>query len=347
MKKRLLTAVFAVCFILQLVSCSEGAKPLPPSTYVNEDYHFSFTRPGEFSSVELVESEENSDECDIFFKDPDTDRMIVLSCKFNPEDDFYSYMTSSRFDKNKITCVNQNTFIYDDRSSSSPSYSLISATKRMIFTAKYEMEGSASREDIAICDAMAFEFDVYANTPKLDPMLSGTVYLYEDMFSLKIPANAEYKLLPEQEAVTPDTSTDTSDGEEDTHVPSPYTSVTVKNRHYTAKYSLSSPNDAALSPEKITEETAKAVTADEITEFSDTLISGVTLKKAELLSSEEGDYIYVPFACVYGNGASYGAYIMGYSHTGVFYKYVYACQNSAPEGESDRFKGMLESAVFE
>ncbi len=347
MKKRLLTAVFTVCFILQLVSCSRGVTALPPSTYTNEDYHFSFTRPGEFSAVELVENEENTNECDIFFKDPDTDRTIVLSCKFNPEDDFYSYMTSSRFDKSKITCVNQNTFIYDDRSSSSPSYSLISATKRMIFTAKYEMEGSASREDIAVCDAMAFEFDIYANTPKLDPMLSDTIYLYEDTFSLKIPANAEYKLLPEQEITPPDTSADTSTDEEDTHIPSPYTSVTVKNKYYTAKYLLSSPSDAPLSSEKITEETAKAVMSDEIAGFSDTLISGVTLKKAELLSSEEGDYIYVPFTCVYGNGVSYGAYIMGYSHTGVFYKYVYACTNNAPTGESDRFKGMLESAVFE
>lgn len=349
MKKRLLTVAFAVCFIIQFVSCGRSTQELAPLTYVNEDYHFSFTRPGEFSSVELIENEEDNDECDIFFKDPDTDREIVLSCKFNPEESFYAYMTSSRFDKDKITCVNQNTFIYDDRDSKKPSYSLISATKRMIFTAEYEFDKDSAEDEAGICEIMAFEFDIYANTPKLDPMLSDPIYLYNDTFSVKIPANAQYTLLPEQEPTAPETEdTEESETDEDeTPLPSPYTAVIVKNRYYAAKYSLSSSSDALISADDVTEDTAKAVSTSEIETFFDTLVSGVVIQKAELLSSEEGAYIFIPFNCTYGNSASYGAYVMGYSHTGTFYNYAYVCTNDAPSGESDRFKGMLESAIFE
>lgn len=329
--------------MLPLVSCQMQRQAAGVSVYTNEDYHFRFTRPSVFSAVELVENEEDDDECDIFFKDPEGGRVITLSCKFNPNDNFYEYATENGFDKDKITSVNQNTFIYDDRESNEPSYYLISATKRMIFKAEYKYTDKDSADDKAVCDSLSFEFDIYANTPKKNPLLSDKIYLLSDKFSIRIPANVSCKLLPEQEN---EPSVETDENGEEIHVPSPYTSVTASGKYYTASVITSPSETAFLKLSDVTEQMALVIDSKHITEVSDDLVSNLSLSKGELLSSAEGNYIFIPFTCVYNGNEGYGAYAAGYTQSGYFYEYTYACSNNAPDGEAEQFRQMLGSISF-
>ncbi len=329
--------------MLPITSCQIKRQVTGVSVYTNEDYHFKFTRPAVFSAVELVENPEDDDECDIFFKDIEGGRVITLSCKFNPNDNFYEYATENGFDKDKITSVNQNTFIYDDRENSEPAYYLISATKRMIFKAEYKYSDKDSADDIAVCDSLAFEFDIYANTPKKNPLLSSEIYLYEDNFSLRIPANASYKLSPEQEN---EPTAETDENGEEIHTPSPYTSVTAENKYYTASYNISPSETAFLKLSDITEQMALVIDKEHIAEVSGGLVSELSLSKGELLTCAEGNYIFIPFNCTYNGKACYGAYAAGYSQSGYFYEYVYACANDTPSGEAEQFRQMLQSTSF-
>ncbi len=344
MLKKISCILLSLCFVLSLASCSIRRQTTGVSVYTHDEYHFSFTRPADFSEVETVENEENSDECDIFFKDPETDRVITLSCKFNPNENFYEYATQNNFDKNKITCVNQNTFIYDERDSVTPSYSLISATKRMIFKAEYKYSDKESTVDRDVCDSLAFEFDVYANTPKQNPLLSDKIYLYQDKFSVKIPANADYKLSPEEEQ---NSSAAADDSDDETHIPSPYTDITAIGKHYTASYKLAPSEKAFLKLGDITAQTALVIEKTHITEVSGGLITDLSLSKGQLLTCSQGNYIFIPFTCMYNGNASYGAYAAGYSSEGYFYEYTYACTNNAPDGETEQFTQMLQSVTFE
>ena len=344
MLKKLLCILLIVCSAIPLASCSSGKAPTGTSVYTHEGYHFRFTRPAVFSEVELIENEEDDDECDIFFKDPVNGRVITLSCKFNPNDNFYEYATENGFDKDKITSVNQNTFIYDDRNSSEPSYYLISATKRMIFKAEYKYTDKESAEDRSVCDSLEFEFDLYANTPKKNPLLSDKIYLYEDKFSLQVPANISYKLLPEQEN---EPSVETNEKGEEIHKASPYTSVTASGKYYTASYDIAPSEKAFLKLEDITEQMALVIDKEHISEVSDGVIKSLSLSKGELLACSEGNYIFIPFTCIYNGNAGYGAYAAGYSSDGYFYEYAYACANDAPEGETEQFRQMLQSVCFE
>ena len=342
MLKKISCILLSLCFVISLASCSIRKQTTGVAVYTHDEYHFSFTRPAVFSEVESLESEENSDECDFFFKNPENGRVITLSCKFNQYKNFYEYATQSGFDKNKITCVNQNTFIYDDRDSNSPSYSLISATKRMIFKAEYKYSDKQSTADRDVCDSLGFEFDVYANTPKQNPLLSEKIYLYQDKFSVKIPANANYKLSPEQ---VPDNSDIADDSEEE--APSPYTDITATTKHYTASYKIAPSEKAFLKLADITAQMALVIEKAHITEVSGGLITDLTLSKGELLTCSQGNYIFVPFTCTYSKNAGYGAYAAGYSADGYFYEYTYACANDAPDGESEQFRQMLQSVAFE
>ena len=342
MLKKISCILLSLCFVLSLASCSIRRQTTGVSVYTHDEYHFSFTRPSAFSEVEIAESEENSDECDIFFKDPESDRVITLSCKFNPNGNFYNYATQNGFDKSKITCVNQNTFIYDERDSDIPSYSLISATKRMIFKAEYKYSDKENTADRNVCDSLEFEFDIYANTPKQNPLLSEKIYLYQDKFSVKIPANTNYKLSPEQ---VPDNSDIADDSEE--VAPSPYTDITATSKYYTASYKIAPSEKAFLKLADITAQMALVIEKAHITEVSGGLITDLTLSKGELLTCSQGNYIFVPFTCTYNKNAGYGAYAAGYSTDGYFYEYTYACANDAPDGESEQFRQMLQSVTFE
>ena len=330
--------------MMPLVSCQMQRSTSGTSVYTNEDYHFKFTRPAAFSAVELVENEEDADECDIFFKDPEGGRIITLSCKFNPNENFYEYATENGFAKDKITNVNQNTFIYDDRENNEPAYYLISATKRMIFKAEYKYADKDSEDDKAVCDSLKFEFDTYANTPKKNPLLSDKIFLYEDKFSLKVPANTAYKLLPEQES---EPTVETDESGEEIHRASPYTSIVANGKYYTASYDFAPSETAFLKLADITEQMALVIEREHIIEVADGLISDLDLSKGQLLTSAEGNYIFIPFTCTYKGGESYGAYAAGYSSDGYFYEYTYACQNEAPDGEAEQFRQMLQSASFE
>lgn len=349
MFKKIICILLAVCFALPLSSCSTRRQVTGVSVYTHEGYHFSFTRPAVFSDVELIENEEDDDECDIFFRDPEGDRVITLSCKFNPNENFYAYATENGFDKDKITSVNQNTFIYDARDSDNPEYYLISATKRMIFQAEYKYEDKNSTADREVCDSLKFEFDIYANTPKQNPLLSEKIYLFEDKFSIKVPANAVCKLLPEaDEPTSEETAPETAEttGEEE-RVPSAYTSITASGNHYTASYKLASSEEAFLQLGEITEQMALAIESPRITEVSDGMITDISVSKSELLSCAQGNYIFISFTCTYNGNSSYGAYGAGYSASGYFYEYAYACSNDAPSGESEQFRQMLQSVTFE
>jgi hypothetical protein len=121
----------------------------------------------------------------------------------------------------------------------------------------------------------------------------------------------------------------------------------ANGKYYTASYDFAPSETAFLKLADITEQMALVIDREHIIEVADGLISDLDLSKGQLLTSAEGNYIFIPFTCTYKGVESYGAYAAGYSSDGYFYEYTYACQNDTPDGEAEQFMQMLQSASFE
>ena len=205
----------AVCIILVLTSfipcfasCSyiERFTPKKPQTakYENSDYHFTLTYPSYFSEIKEIPSEENGDEYRIELRHGKND-MIVVDISYKTASNLYEFAELSNFDKSKITPLSMsvfpnaiNSFSYDKRvnlSFQKPAFYIYAMTKRMLYTISYEYD-SDNENGSAVCDALAFEFDTYANVPKESQFMSPSYVLAYGYSSVTAPADATVMLYP-------------------------------------------------------------------------------------------------------------------------------------------------------
>lgn len=343
MKKKILSIILAGICIFALTACAgirgnnDGV-----SVYHNEDYHFKFYYPSAFRFTDLIENEEVDDECDITF-DGGKHGEMLLTCRFNKQKNLHDYAKANNFLPENITSVTPSSFIYDMRNADKPYYLIVSATKRMVVTARYEYSDKDDEQKRNFCDSMAFEFTTYANVPRENRFLSDEIYMANGNFSLKIPANATYSLSPAPSGQIPE---DIEKNENTTKYENANcTDIDVLAKYYYAHYRIV---DASLSEfgNPLSTADADKVNASIISSLANNKISDIKITQAKLINpAEDNAYIYVSYTCKYNGKDGYGAYISGYNGK-QFYEYCYVCQNDAPNGEKTQFEDLLSNAEF-
>ncbi len=350
---RKISLLLALLLTLTLFSsCSRKANAeIKCVSYTDDDFHFVLSYPSSFSRPAKEELDEDGDE--VLYTLSANDERITLSCLLNTEQTFYDYIEKKGFEKDKMTFRSPSTFELDRRGDKEPSYLIVAATKRMIYTVEYKYT-SGEREDFEKnCDMLDLEFSLYANVPKDNASLSPDIMLCGGLFSLRVAANCNYTLTPTLDpipykTVEVETEEDGKTVKKDISVvdTEKYSGILAYNDGYMISARAYTASDAPASAEAVKSGGHKAST-ERINEMLDGKVTTLTLtNEGECRQNNGKTYIITDFVCKYGKAESCGSYLIGYAENGACFEYAYLICQRTGEGESTEYHDMIASASF-
>ena len=348
--RRILIIILTVTAVLtSFVSCSRlnrfrGEAPVI-SKYVNEDYHFTLTRPSAFSEIVETPSEENADEYHIDLKKSETD-LISIDIVYKKAQDLNEFAELYCPDKSRIIPLGTNHFAYDQRECPSyqkPAYYIYASTKRMLYIIKYEYEhGDENADDVV--DSLTFEFDIYANLPKDNAFLSPPYYFASSRMWICVPADATVKFYP-----NPDTVPQVYVDEETGKVIRPLVSLYQQLIATADKYMLSAgmPFTSRYTAEALDAEGIDGQLTETIKEITDGKVINIKISdKSEKRESEKARYRIMNFSCLYNGNLCSGTVTAGYTTLGKYFEYVYVIADDANEAVFRNYDDMIHSIRF-
>lgn len=345
-RKRILSLLLAAVAVLPaLVSCSRirGLRRNTPEIlkYVNEEYHFSLTRPSSFSEVVETPSEENDDEYLIELKNGD-DKVISVEIVYKPTDNIFDYAELYCPEKNNIIPLSTNHFAYDQRECPSykkPAYYIFANTKRMLYIVKYEYEHGDKDAD-KVVSSLVFEFDIYANLPKENAFLSPAYLFAASRMSVKIPADASVSFYPDPSSV-PAVYVDEETGK----IVRPNVGDKSKIFAVSGKYFYAASMPLArFSLDQLASDDTDALIPDLIAELSDGKAVNVKLSaKGERKENSLAKYRIINFTCLYNGQAASGSVTVGYTAFGRYFEYIYAASEDMSEAGFTNYNDMIHS----
>ncbi|MBQ1848564.1 MAG: hypothetical protein II135_11205 [Clostridia bacterium] len=345
-RRRILSILLLITAVLPaLVSCSrirELRRKTPETLkYVNEDYHFSLTRPSSFSEIVETPSEENNDEYLIELKNSDG-KVISVEIVYKPTENIYEYAELYCPEKNRITALSSNHFAYDQRECPSyrkPAYYIYANTKRMLYIIKYEFEHGDKEAD-KVVDSLKFEFDIYANLPKENAFLSPAFLFAASRMSVKIPADATVRFYPDPDSV-PAVYVDEETGK----VIRPNVGNKSRIFAFSNKYFYSAAMPAArFTPEQLASDDTDGAVTDLITELSEGKAVNVKIAaKGERKENSLTKYRIINFTCLYNGSPSAGSVTVGYTSFGRYFEYIYASTEDMDEAGFNNYNDMIHS----
>ncbi len=348
-----ITALFSVLLTL-LCSCSltqvfnsETVK----ASYTDDEYKFKITFPSTFSGPDMKYLDEDENEVEYRFTNGED--LILLTCLFNKEKNFYDYITKNGFEKQYIEFKNAHSFIYDKTGTDKPEFKIVMATKKMIYTLDYSSPEIGSEEYMSNLKFVDVDFTEYANVPASNATLSAPISLAEQTLSVQVPADCEYVFTPRLEEIpykTVEVETEENGEkvkkEEQVVDTDKYRGILISNSEYICAFSSPDKESVPFTKENINQDTAAILTVDKATE----MLSGMA---TELISNNDGDfrtndgknYLILTFKCKV-NGAVYdGTYSVGYTESGNYFEYTYA-KGDLDEGEENQFMDVIGSIVY-
>lgn len=349
--------LFAVLMTLQsLCSCSVNRhEEIKSVSYSDDEYHFVLKYPSDFSKPKKEELDEDGDEA--MYTLTSGEEKITLSCLFNTEDSFYDYINDyinkNKYNKNNITFKDASSLVLDCRKEKKPTYYIISATKKMIYTLEYALVGEDKEAYNKKCELLDFEFSLYANVPKDNDSLSEPVSLNNGMFDIRVPANCTYTLTPELDEVPYKTVEveDEVDGEKikkDVEVvdTDKYNGIIAYTDTYVVYAGSYTGQNAPITQENVKNNSLE-LGAEYVTKLLGDKITACKVNDGgEVRENNNKTYIIVNFECSFGKTDCTGTYMIGYAENGACFEYAYLKKPNAPEGEAQQFYDMLSSADF-
>ncbi len=352
-----ITLLLLLTIALQsLCACSAGRdEEIKSVSYVDEEYHFTLKYPSNFSKPNKEELDEDGDEA--MYTLTSGDEKITLSCMFNTEDSFYDYINAytnkNKYNKNNITFKNASSLVLDCREEKKPTYYIISATKRMIYTLEYALVGEATEAYNKKCELLDFEFSLYANVPKDNDSLSDPVTLNNGAFDIRIPANCTYTLTPALDEIPYKTVEveEETDGEKykkeiqivDTDKYNGIFAYTDMYAVYTGSYT----EQNAVAARSEVQNNSIEFDAQRIAELLGGKITACEASDSgEVRENNEKTYVIFNFKCKFGKTDCTGTYMIGYAENGSCFEYAYLKKPKTPTGEAQQLYDMLASADF-
>lgn len=345
-RKRILAILLAAAaFLPMAVSCSriKNLRRTPEIIkYVNDEYHFSLTRPSYFSEIVEEPSEENKDEYRIELKNGEKD-VITVDIIYKKAENIYEYAELYCPEKNRIIPLSSNHFAYDQRECPSykkPAYYIFASTKRMLYIVKYEYEHGDENAS-KVVDSLKFEFDIYANLPKENAFLSPVYTLALGRLSIKMPADAYVKLYPNPDSV-PEIRIDEETGK----VIRPTVTAYTRILGISEKYFLSAnvPFTDRFTREMLESDETDALLEAVAAELSDE--KAVNIKfTGPGVKKENGKLSYriINFSCLYNGISCSGSLTVGFTVLGKYFEYVYAAADDISEASFNNYNDMIHS----
>lgn len=345
----LIFAVFIPCF----ASCSylERLRPKKAeiTTYTNSDYHFTLTYPSRFSEIKEIPSEENGDEYRIELRRNDTD-MIVVDIKYKTASNLYEFAEISGFDKSKITPLSMsvfpnaiNSFSYDLRQCApyeKPSYYIYASTKRMLYTVSYTYDKN-DENGPAVCDTLAFEFDIYANVPKESQLMSPLYYFAAGYVSVSVPADNTVNFYPNPDHA-PAVVADPETGEITKPMYTAYNRITAKSDY--SYFALDVPETTSVSLNDLSGDSFDDNMAAILSELAGADITNAKLNAKGTFSRERMvNYRKLYFTCYYNGKPASGTIMVGYTAMLKYFRNVYIVSDDATAAQRVNYESTLKS----
>ena len=352
--KRIISLLLAALAAVPcLVSCSKIKSYLPgkaeTSKYVNSDYHFSLVYPSYFSEIKEIPSEENKDEYRIEIKHGKNE-MIAIDITYKTASNLYDFAELSGYPKQNIIPLSMtefpdavNSFAYDKRvcpTYQKPGYYIYAMTKRMLYTVSYEFEHGDENAD-TVCNALDFQFDIYANVPKESQFMSPVYYFANGYATLSLPADATLKGYPNPE-FTPKMTVNEETGEVSRPTFLLYRKADVSSADiYLA---LNMPEMAGAN---LTELSSDEFDSRFFAIISD--LAGMNLlnvrfsSNGQYMSENLVNYRKMYFTCTYNGKKASGTIVAGYTAMLKYFENVYVITDDATPAELQNYMDMIHS----
>ncbi len=354
MKKTIaLISLFSVLLSL-LCSCSFVQvfnSDTVKASYTDDEYHFKMTFPSTFSGPDMKYLDE--DENEVEYRTVNGEDLILLTCLFNTEKNFYDYINKAGFEKQYISFKNAHSFIYDKTQTDKPEYKIVMATKKMIYTLNYTSPDMRSEEYLSNLEFIDINFTEYANVPADNATLSAPVSLSEAAMTVKIPADCEYVYTPRMEQIPYKTveveveeNGETVKKEEQIIDTDKYTGIFISNSEYICAFSSPKGESVPYSKEQINKESAAVMNTDRATEMLSGTVTELEMNgKGDCRTNDGKNYLIFTFTCKV-NGERYdGTYSVGYTESGNCFEYTYV-KGDLTDGEESQFMDVIKSVVY-
>ena len=352
--KRIISLLLAALAALPcLASCSKIASFLPGkeeiTKYVNSDYHFSLTYPSYFSEIKEIPSEENKDEYRIEIRHGKKE-MIAIDITYKTASNLYEFAELSGYPKDKIKPLSMtefpeavNSFAYDKRECPSyelPAYYIYAMTKRMLYTISYVFEhGDKDANDV--CEALDFQFDVYANVPKENQFMSPLYYFANGYTGFSFPADAVIKTYPYPES-TPVMTRDENTGEVEKPIYLLFRKAEV----------ISSDSYFVMNMPESSDVLMTSLAMDEFDDRFSQIVSDLAALKITAVKFDESgkyqnenmvNYRKIYFTCFYNGKKASGTVVAGYTAMLKYFENIYVITDGADDAQLQNYMDMIHS----